>query len=106
MRRQNSSDRLEFLERRKGNPGKESYRWTLEEEEREQLRSRMRYPLGLPFHLPSFLIGIAVGIGMVLFVIWILASLFLHKEIRTPDSFGWGNALGADDFNSGDESGQ
>ena len=106
MRKSNDTDRQAFLAWREANPGKHSFHWRAEREEREQLRSQLSYPLGLPFHLKSFLFGMAAGMFLVLFLIWLFASLFYHKEIRTPDSFGWGNALGADDFNSGDEGGQ
>ena len=106
MRRKNKIDPLEYWTWRKANPGKNNLHRMLGLEEREKFRSRLSYPLGLPFHWPSFVVGMAVGMLLVLFVIWLFASLLLHKEIRTPDSFGWGNALGADDFNSGDGDGQ
>lgn len=106
MRRKNSTDRLEYLKWRKANPGKNNIDRMLELEEQERFRSRLRYPLGLPFHWPSFLAGLVAGPVFLFILIRMLVSLVAHKEVRTPDSFGWGNALGADDFNSGDEGGQ
>ena len=106
MRRKNKIDRLEYWTWRRANPGKNNIDRMLELEEREKFRSRLRYPLGVPFHWPSFLVGLAAGPVFLVILIWMLVSMVTHKEIRTPDSFGWGNALGADDFNSGDEGGQ